>query len=163
MERLKSIHFPLCILLCFALSQASYAPIATPQRQTYIVHVRLPEGIAADQLQETFYRSFLSAVNPELKFIHAANATTVALERRLKNVGAPSATYMAVVGAPSGVNVRVYPSILRFNSLNQEMKFSVTLTMAGGGSGGASATQGYLKWISSQREVRSPISVTYKM
>ncbi|XP_042386017.1 subtilisin-like protease 3 [Zingiber officinale] len=100
---------------------------------------------------------------PSISVALSANATTVTLERRLKNVGAPSATYMAVVGAPSGVNVRVYPSILRFNSLNQEMKFSVTLNMAGGGSGGASATQGYLKWISSQREVRSPISVTYKM
>ncbi|XP_042419479.1 subtilisin-like protease 3 [Zingiber officinale] len=72
MADLKKTRFPLCLLsflLCFALSQASYDLTAVSQRRTYIVQVRQQEGISSDL--EAFYRSFLSAVNPELQMIYA--------------------------------------------------------------------------------------------
>ncbi|WOL10108.1 hypothetical protein Cni_G18862 [Canna indica] len=100
---------------------------------------------------------------PSITVALGGNATLAVVQRTVKNVGEANATYFAVVGAPSGVYVRVYPRALRFTSVNQEMKFSVVFKMMGGGAGagGASAAEGYLKWISRRREARSPISIIY--
>ncbi|WOL10107.1 hypothetical protein Cni_G18861 [Canna indica] len=99
---------------------------------------------------------------PSITVTLGANTTAVvAVERTVKNVGEANATYFSDIGMPSGVVVRVFPPVLRFTSVNQELKFSVVFNIMGGG-GGASAVQGYLNWVSGRREVRSPISIIYK-
>ncbi|KAJ8511735.1 hypothetical protein OPV22_002169 [Ensete ventricosum] len=96
---------------------------------------------------------------PSISVSLGGNTTYVVVERRVKNVGKAASTYWAEVGAPYGTYVRVHPPVLRFNYVNQEKRFFVAFKMVGGGGGG---WQGYLKWVSVNHEVRSPISITYK-
>ncbi|WOL05349.1 hypothetical protein Cni_G14077 [Canna indica] len=98
---------------------------------------------------------------PSITVALSAN-TTVVVPRTVKNVGDATATYYSMVSSTPGVDVHVYPPVLRFTSVNQEKKFSVVFKMMGGGSGrsaGVNVAQGYLTWVSaSGKSVRSPIS-----
>ncbi|URD80779.1 subtilisin-like protease [Musa troglodytarum] len=95
---------------------------------------------------------------PSISVTLGGNTTYAMVERRVKNVGNAGSTYWAEVGAPYGTYARVHPPVLRFNYVNQEKRFFVVFKMVGGGGG----SQGYLKWVSVNHEVRSPISITYK-
>lgn len=84
---------------------------------------------------------------------------SVTLERRVKNVGETNSTYWVEIEAPTGVSVDVEPKTLQFSEGKKEMTFKVTFRRSTfGGKGGV--CQGYLKWASKYRTVRSPISVT---
>ncbi|XP_072957634.1 subtilisin-like protease 4 [Typha angustifolia] len=85
----------------------------------------------------------------------------VFVRRTVKNVGDAASVYYAEVDMPKGVRVRVTPAVLRFEEVNQEMSFMVAFYPSAKLSSGQ-VLQGFLKWTSEKRVVRSPISVTFK-
>ncbi|XP_042416800.1 subtilisin-like protease [Zingiber officinale] len=94
---------------------------------------------------------------PSISVVLGGNGTNyVTVQRKVKNVGSAASSYMAMVAAPQGVEVRVTPSVLHFKTVGQEMEFQVEFSNVGGTGNG-----GYLKWVSSKYVVTSPISVTY--
>ncbi|CAN1747671.1 Subtilisin-like protease SBT5.4 [Linum perenne] len=84
---------------------------------------------------------------------------SVTVTRRVKNVGSPTATYVAKVKEPSGVSVEVEPKVLEFITLGEEKIFKVTLTSKRKGSI-KGFEFGRLTWTDGVHYVRSPIMVS---
>lgn len=55
--------------------------------------------------------------------------------RTLTSVWKSNGTYTSTVEMPSGIDIRVEPSTLRFSKLNSKQKFKMTFTVLGGTSG----------------------------
>lgn len=84
--------------------------------------------------------------------------------RKVTNVGAAgSSSYTMEVVPPEGVSVRVMPEIIIFGEVKQTVSYNVTFSRENEGeSVGEPNAQGFLKWISSEYSVRSPISVMFE-
>ncbi|XP_034698025.1 subtilisin-like protease SBT5.3 isoform X2 [Vitis riparia] len=81
----------------------------------------------------------------------------VTVTRTLKNVGTP-ATYTVRTEVPSGISVKVEPNTLKFEKINEEKTFKVTLEAKRDGEGGEYVF-GRLIWSDGEHYVRSPIVV----
>ncbi|KAJ9690058.1 hypothetical protein PVL29_012627 [Vitis rotundifolia] len=81
----------------------------------------------------------------------------VTVTRALKNVGTP-ATYTVRIKAPSGISVKVEPKRLRFEKINEEKMFKVTIE-AKRDDGGGEYVFGRLIWSDGKHFVGSPIVV----
>ncbi|KAK9267253.1 hypothetical protein L1049_009675 [Liquidambar formosana] len=81
----------------------------------------------------------------------------VTVTRTLKNVGSPS-IYTVDTDAPSGIRVKVEPERLKFDKVNQEKMFKVTLEAKEEDEEG-DYVFGRLTWSDGQHHVRSPIVV----
>ena len=81
----------------------------------------------------------------------------VTVTRTLKNVGTP-ATYTVRIKAPSGISVKVEPKRLRFEKINEEKMFKVTIE-AKRDDGGGEYVFGRLIWSDGKHFVGSPIVV----
>ncbi|KAL5981533.1 hypothetical protein ACLOJK_015595 [Asimina triloba] len=82
---------------------------------------------------------------------------SVTISRRVKNVGNPS-TYTAKVIVPPGIDVSVQPMSLKFEKMNEEKTFEVSLKAKGGRMAGEYAF-GKLTWSDGIHYVSSPIVV----
>ncbi|KAK7251224.1 hypothetical protein RIF29_34233 [Crotalaria pallida] len=105
----------------------------------------IPEG-------ELNYPSFSVVLGPSLQ----------TFTRTVTNVGEPYSSYTAIVTAPEGVEVKVHPIYLYFSEVNQKKTYSVTFNRIGLGNKTMEYSQGFLKWVSFHRIVRSPISVIFE-
>ncbi|XP_061348213.1 subtilisin-like protease 4 [Gastrolobium bilobum] len=81
--------------------------------------------------------------------------------RTVTNVGDIYSSYVVIVTAPEGVDVKVRPNKLHFSRANQEKTYSVTFSRMGVGNKRGEYAQGFLKWVSAKHTVRSPISVKF--
>ena len=90
----------------------------------------------------------------------SSSTATVVVRRTVRNVGEAPAVYYPYVDLPSGAEVLVTPSSLRFSKVNQEKSFTVSVSR--GQSGTAKVVQGALRWVSDMHTVRSPISITFE-
>ncbi|KAL0312697.1 UNVERIFIED_CONTAM: Subtilisin-like protease SBT1.8 [Sesamum radiatum] len=78
--------------------------------------------------------------------------------RTVTNVGEPNSSYVVEIVPPPGVDVVVEPSKLDFLEVNQKLQYQVTFSQLNSTTN-SGFVQGYLKWNSSRRSVRSPIAV----
>ncbi|CAI9776423.1 unnamed protein product [Fraxinus pennsylvanica] len=78
---------------------------------------------------------------------------TRVFHRIVTNVGSPVSTYTAVVGAPSGLSIKVVPSVLSFKSVGQKQTFVVTVEA----NLSSSRLSGSLVWDDGMYQVRSPV------
>lgn len=83
--------------------------------------------------------------------------------RKVTNVGPSRSSYNVEVVPPNGVGVKVMPETI----VTTELKRTVTYNVPFGrkndaGSVGESVAQGFLRWVSSEHSVRSPIVVVSK-
>ncbi|KAL5981527.1 hypothetical protein ACLOJK_015589 [Asimina triloba] len=81
----------------------------------------------------------------------------ITISRRVKNVGCPS-TYTAKVTAPPGIDVSVQPKSLKFEKMNEEKTFKVSLQAKEGRVTG-DYVFGKLIWSDGIHHVGSPIVV----
>ncbi|XP_058758697.1 subtilisin-like protease 4 [Vicia villosa] len=79
------------------------------------------------------------------------------LTRTVTNVGEAYSSYVAVVTAPKGVDVKVQPQELHFSEANQKETYSVTFNRLENGNKTEEFAQGSLKWVSAKHTVTSPI------
>ncbi|XP_054823108.1 subtilisin-like protease 4 [Prosopis cineraria] len=82
--------------------------------------------------------------------------------RTVTNVGEGYSSYVVVVTAPEGVDVKVQPNKLYFSKVNQKQTYSVTFSRIGSGNKTREYAQGYLRWVSAKHNVRSPISIKFE-
>ncbi|KAK3023861.1 hypothetical protein RJ639_043992 [Escallonia herrerae] len=85
-------------------------------------------------------------------------STITTFTRTVTNVGEPNSSYDLEVSPPPGVAVTVKPNRLVFSKANQQMTYQVTFSRLAPDVN-TPYVQGSLKWYSSKRFVRSPISV----
>ncbi|KAG6767389.1 hypothetical protein POTOM_028593 [Populus tomentosa] len=85
----------------------------------------------------------------------SSNKTT--LSRTLKNVGTPS-LYRVNIRAPGGISVKVEPRSLKFDKINEEKMFKVTLE-ANKGFKSNDYVFGEITWSDGKHHVRSPVVV----
>lgn len=85
----------------------------------------------------------------------SGNKTT--LSRTLKNVGTPS-LYRVNIRAPGGISVKVEPRSLKFDKINEEKMFKVTLE-AKKGFKSNDYVFGEITWSDGKHHVRSPVVV----
>ncbi|KAK3006226.1 hypothetical protein RJ639_017185 [Escallonia herrerae] len=85
-------------------------------------------------------------------------STVTTFTRTVTNVGEPNSSYDLEVSPPPGVAVTVKPNRLVFSKANQQMTYQVTFSRLAPDVN-SPYVQGSLKWYSSKRFVRSPISV----
>ncbi|KAG6768510.1 hypothetical protein POTOM_027431 [Populus tomentosa] len=85
----------------------------------------------------------------------SSNKTT--LSRTLKNVGTPS-LYRVNIRAPGGISVKVEPRSLKFDKINEEKMFKVTLE-AKKGFKSNDYVFGEITWSDGKHHVRSPVVV----
>ncbi|KAL9340328.1 hypothetical protein Peur_066547 [Populus x canadensis] len=85
----------------------------------------------------------------------SSNKTT--LSRTLKNVGTPS-LYTVNIRAPGGISVKVEPRSLKFDKINEEKMFKVTLE-AKKGFKSNDYVFGEITWSDENHRVRSPVVV----
>jgi hypothetical protein len=104
----------------------------------------IPEG-------ELNYPSFSVAFGPSQTFT-----------RTVTNVGEANSSYVVNVVAPEGVHVSVKPNQLYFSDVNQKVTYSVTFSRIGSITKIREYGQGFLKWVSAEHCVRSPISVRFE-
>ncbi|KAL0329688.1 UNVERIFIED_CONTAM: Subtilisin-like protease SBT1.2 [Sesamum radiatum] len=78
--------------------------------------------------------------------------------RTVTNVGEPNSSYVVEIVPPPGIDVVVEPSKLEFLEVNQKLQYQVTFSQLNSTTN-SGFVQGYLKWNSSWRSVRSPIAV----
>ena len=81
----------------------------------------------------------------------------VTVTRTLKNVGTP-ATYTVRTEMLNGISVKVEPKILKFEKINEEKEFKVTMETKRGGVGDGYVF-GRLIWTDGKHYVRSPVVV----
>ncbi|KAL0393443.1 UNVERIFIED_CONTAM: Subtilisin-like protease SBT1.7 [Sesamum latifolium] len=79
--------------------------------------------------------------------------------RTVTNVGEPNSSYVVEIVPPPGIDVVVEPSKLDFLEVNQKLQYQVTFSRLINSTTNIGFVQGYLKWNSSRRSVRSPIAV----
>lgn len=82
---------------------------------------------------------------------------TMTVSRTVSNVGPVVSVYMVRIEAPQGINVRVEPSVLYFNSTVKKLKFKVTIWPLLQVQGRYSF--GYLFWEDGFHVVRIPLVV----
>ncbi|KAJ7964591.1 Cucumisin [Quillaja saponaria] len=75
--------------------------------------------------------------------------------RAVTNVGSTTSIYKAIVTAPTGLEIKVNPSNLSFNSIGQKLSFELSVE----GSIGSSIVSASLVWDDGSFQVRSPIVV----
>ncbi|XP_027368638.1 subtilisin-like protease SBT5.4 [Abrus precatorius] len=80
---------------------------------------------------------------------------SVTLTRKLKNVGSPG-TYIAKLRVPSGLSMHVQPNVLKFDSIDEEKSFKLTIEVT---RPGEAQVFGGLTWSDGKHQVRSPIVV----
>ena len=73
--------------------------------------------------------------------------------RTVTNVGSAVSTYKAILAVPSGLSVKVEPSVLSFKSLGQKKTFTMTV----GTAVDKGVISGSLVWDDGIHQVRSPI------
>ncbi|XP_063945513.1 cucumisin-like isoform X2 [Daucus carota subsp. sativus] len=78
---------------------------------------------------------------------------TRTFHRTVTNVGTPASTYKAVTEAPSGLSIKVEPSVLSFNAIGQKQSFTVTVAAKVG----SKVLSGSLVWDDGAFQVRSPV------
>ncbi|CAM0953625.1 unnamed protein product [Alopecurus aequalis] len=108
-------------------------------------------GDCGTYMGQLYQLNLPSIALPELK-------DTVTVRRTVTNVGPKEASYQAMVQAPTGVAVRVEPSVLKFTkSGSRSMTFKVTFTAKRRVQGGY--TFGSLTWLDGNtHSVRIPIA-----
>lgn len=87
--------------------------------------------------------------------LHDKNTKTIS--RTVTNVGQAKDSYKAMITMPKGASMKVEPSVLDFNSLNEKKTFTITFQRSGRG---PVVPMGELKWVSSKYVVRSPIAIS---
>ncbi|KAL1547541.1 subtilisin-like protease [Salvia divinorum] len=95
---------------------------------------------------------------PSFSVIFNGRSTSHVYARTVTNVGDPVSSYQVEISPPQGIDVRVEPTTLKFMEMNQKLRYEVTfnrLTSAPN----VPFVQGFLKWTSPSRSVRSPIAV----
>uniref|UniRef100_A0A0D6QSY6 Subtilisin-like protease fibronectin type-III domain-containing protein n=2 Tax=Araucaria cunninghamii TaxID=56994 RepID=A0A0D6QSY6_ARACU len=127
----------------------------TTQQIQIIAHttVSCPKGVdfGSDALN---YPSFTAILKK-----NAAVSSSVTFKRTLTNVEEEASYYEAVVEAPKGIKVQVYPSVLEFKEKFQKLNFTLTVEAEGGTSvGDEDVRYGYLSWIDKKGHVvKSPL------
>ncbi|KAL0393399.1 UNVERIFIED_CONTAM: Subtilisin-like protease SBT1.7 [Sesamum latifolium] len=81
-----------------------------------------------------------------------------AQEGTVTNVGEANSSYVVKIVPPPGIDVAVEPSKLDFMEVNQKLQYQVMFHRLNSTTN-IGVVQGYLKWNSSRRSVRSPIAV----
>ncbi|KAK7389239.1 hypothetical protein VNO78_24077 [Psophocarpus tetragonolobus] len=81
--------------------------------------------------------------------------------RTVTNVGEANSSYVVMVSAPVGVDVKVQPNKLYFSEANQKETYSISFSRIELGNETAQYAQGFLQWVSSIHTVRSPILVNF--
>ncbi|KAG5056851.1 hypothetical protein JHK86_011847 [Glycine max] len=81
--------------------------------------------------------------------------------RTVTNVGEANSSYVVMVMAPEGVEVKVRPNNLTFSEANQKETYSVSFSRIESGNETAEYAQGFLQWVSAKHTVRSPILVDF--
>ncbi|XP_022737626.1 subtilisin-like protease SBT1.2 [Durio zibethinus] len=104
----------------------------------------IPEG-------ELNYPSFSVKLGPSQTFT-----------RTVTNVGEANSSYEVTITAPKGVDVIVKPSTLCFSELYQKATYSITFTRVESPFTIGEFTQGFIKWVSANHFVRSPIAVRFQ-
>ncbi|KAH0470169.1 hypothetical protein IEQ34_001727 [Dendrobium chrysotoxum] len=84
---------------------------------------------------------------------------TLILRRVLTNVGEECQNYRADIDEPEGVMVTVKPNNLTFHKVNDQKEFSIILKRS---KKRLKMAKGYLKWVSENHLVRSPILISFK-
>ncbi|KAF3448450.1 hypothetical protein FNV43_RR09163 [Rhamnella rubrinervis] len=80
--------------------------------------------------------------------------------RTVTNVGQANSIYALEASSPPGISMSVTPDKLNFTQLNQTATYTVVFTPHSDGKRyGQHHSEGYLRWVSDQHSVRSPISV----
>ncbi|KAK7831281.1 subtilisin-like protease sbt4.9 [Quercus suber] len=94
------------------------------------------------------YPSFALSIQPSNSISHVFNRT-------ITNVGTSPSTYKASVTAPTGLNIKVNPSVLSFTSSGQKQSFALTIE----GTLDKQMVSTSLIWDDGTNKVRSPIVV----
>ncbi|VVA23486.1 PREDICTED: subtilisin [Prunus dulcis] len=82
--------------------------------------------------------------------------------RTVKNVGPANSTYNLDLFVPQNMGMSVNPEVLKFTEVNQEITFEAEFFAEdSAGKDGVPFAQGYLRWVSDQHSVTSPISVIF--
>ncbi|PQQ09151.1 subtilisin-like protease SBT1.7 [Prunus yedoensis var. nudiflora] len=82
--------------------------------------------------------------------------------RTVKNVGPANSTYNLDLFVPKNMGMSVNPQVLKFTEVNQEITFEAEFfAHDSAGKDGVPFAQGYLRWVSDQHSVTSPISVIF--
>lgn len=86
---------------------------------------------------------------------HTDRKVFARFKRTVTNVGSPKSTYKATVTAPRGLEIKVEPNVLPFNSLGQKKTFVLTID----GAITEPIVSASLVWDDGGFQVRSPIVV----
>ncbi|XP_027916224.1 subtilisin-like protease SBT1.2 [Vigna unguiculata] len=81
--------------------------------------------------------------------------------RTVTNVGEANSSYEVTVKPPERVNVKVQPNKLYFSEANQKQTYSVSFSRIDSGNETVQYAEGFLKWVSYNHTVRSPILVNF--
>ena len=94
-------------------------------------------------------------------FSISLSSTQQTYTRTVTNVGVPSSTYTSTILSPAGVDIKVSPSEIKFNQLEEKATYSVTFSRVGNVTGPIS--QGSLVWSSADARynVVSTIAVVF--
>ncbi|WCJ19691.1 Subtilisin-like protease [Euphorbia peplus] len=65
---------------------------------------------------------------PSFAFTATRSTLTRVFHRTITNVGSPTSIYKAIVNASSGLEIRVEPSVLSFQTLGEKLSFNLTVT-----------------------------------
>ncbi|XP_057811863.1 subtilisin-like protease [Salvia miltiorrhiza] len=95
---------------------------------------------------------------PSFSIIFSGKSTSQVYTRSVTNVGDPASRYDVEISPPRGVDVRVEPTTLKFSEINQKLQYEVTFKLLASAPN-TTFVQGFLKWTSPNRYVRSPIAV----
>ncbi|CAL1375518.1 unnamed protein product [Linum trigynum] len=82
--------------------------------------------------------------------------------RTVTNIGEANSSYIVTILHPTGVDVIVEPSNLTFAEVGQKATYTVTFTRVANSNVASGFAEGFIKWVSDKRVVRSPISVMFK-
>ncbi|XP_047945990.1 subtilisin-like protease 4 [Salvia hispanica] len=95
---------------------------------------------------------------PSFSIIFSGRSTSQVYTRTVTNVGDPDSSYEVEISPPTGVDVRVEPTTLKFSETKQKLQYKVTFSQLTSAPN-TNFVQGFLKWTSPSRSVRSPIAV----
>ncbi|XP_047951931.1 subtilisin-like protease 4 [Salvia hispanica] len=92
---------------------------------------------------------------PSFSIIFSGKSTSQVYTRTVTNVGDPDSSYKVKISPPHGVGVRVKPTTLNFSETKQKLQYKVTFSRLTSAPH-TNFVQGFLKWTSPTRSVRSP-------
>jgi len=81
--------------------------------------------------------------------------------RTVTNVGPANSTYTLDLKLPNKIGMSVSPSVLTFTEVGQTITYLAEFIPEDGAGKDAPFSQGYLRWVSDQHSVTSPISVIF--